>query len=389
MSSERDIAIVLGTRPEIIKLATVIRLLDGNAEVIYTGQHSDDDLSSSFFTSFRIPRPRLQLKGISGEHRGAQIARAIDQLHEHFRRTQPKLVVVQGDTNATSAGAQAANYCDIPVLHIEAGLRSYDASMPEEINRRVVSVLSTMHCAPTAGNAENLVREGISPHLIRVTGNTIVEAMQQSLPREDDSLKLIHEYGLEPDQYVLVTIHRPENTDSRESLTAILEELSRIPLPVVFPMHPRTLIRAHSFGLGTLLNKLRCLSPLGHSPFLAMARHARLLISDSGGLQEECTVIKKPLIVVRNNTERPESFEAGFSIRVDVGPDIHTEAARFIGDPELSRALESSPCPFGDGKASERIVDIAQAMVSGDIPPHYGIDLASPAVYQTSAYVAH
>ncbi|KPI21062.1 UDP-N-acetylglucosamine 2-epimerase [Actinobacteria bacterium OV450] len=370
MSGKRRIAVVLGTRPEIIKLAGVIRLLDANSEIIYTGQHSDDDLSSSFFDSFRLPQPDLRLEGVGGASRGSQIANAISQLNAHFLAKRPRLVVVQGDTNATTAGAQAASYCDIPVLHVEAGLRSYDRSMPEEINRRVVSILADINCAPTLRSADNLANEGISPSRIRITGNTVVEALQESLPPRDVSLKVIRDRGLKDNGYVLATIHRPENTDDEDRLAAILDELSRIPVPVVFPVHPRTAIRIASFGMEEKLEKLLCCAPLDHPTFLALARHARVLISDSGGIQEECTVLKKPLIVVRQNTERPESLEAGFAVRVEAGADISNSVLRFLEDAELLSSLESIPCPFGDGKASQRIAEIALAMASGEDPPY-------------------
>ncbi|MER5418131.1 non-hydrolyzing UDP-N-acetylglucosamine 2-epimerase [Streptomyces virginiae] len=368
MSGKNSISVVLGTRPEIIKLAGVIRLLEANVEVTYTGQHSDDDLSSRFFDSFRLPPPDLLLHGVGGAPRGDQIANAISQLSAHFMATRPRLVVVQGDTNATSAGAQAANYCNIPVLHVEAGLRSYDRSMPEEINRRVVSILADMNCAPTLRSADNLASEGISPSRIRITGNTVVEALQESLPTQETSLQVIRKHGLKNNGFVLATLHRPENTDDEERLSVILDELSQVPLPVVFPLHPRTAIRAASFGMEAKLEKLMCCAPLDHPTFLALARHARVLISDSGGIQEECTVLKKPLIVVRQNTERPEAVEAGFAVRVDAGSDISRTALRLLEDPDLSRVLETTPCPFGDGKASQRIAEIALAMASGEDP---------------------
>ncbi|MFE6848987.1 non-hydrolyzing UDP-N-acetylglucosamine 2-epimerase [Streptomyces sp. NPDC057686] len=370
MITKKNISVVLGTRPEIIKLAGVIRLLGAEGEVVYTGQHSDADLSSSFFESFHLRKPDLRLTGIGGAPRGAQISHAIAQLSEHFMATRPRLVVVQGDTNATSAGAQAANYCDIPVLHVEAGLRSHDRSMPEEINRRVVAVLSAMNCAPTVRSAENLASEGISPARIRITGNTVVEALKESLPSQEDSLKVINDYGLRDNEFVMATIHRPENTDDEIRLSVILDELSKIPLPVLFPIHPRTAIRADSFGLEGKIKRLLYSPPLDHPTFLALASHARLIISDSGGIQEECTVLKKPLIVVRENTERPEACEAGFATLVKAGSDISAQAFRLLEDMELSRSLETLPCPFGDGKASERIADIALSMASGEVPPY-------------------
>ncbi|MEU0663735.1 non-hydrolyzing UDP-N-acetylglucosamine 2-epimerase [Streptomyces lavendulocolor] len=361
---------MLGTRPEIIKLARVIRLLGTEARIVYTGQHIDDDLFTSFFESFSLPRPKVRLAGISGRPRGIQIARAIEQLTDHFTDAKPDIVVVQGDTNATSAGAQAANYCQIPVVHVEAGLRSFDPSMPEEINRRVVAMLADMHCAPTEGSAENLRKEGISSDRIRITGNTVVEALQESLPQRHISLGVLDKYDLTDEGYVLATIHRPENTDSAKNLGTVITELSRLPVPVIFPVHPRTMARVREFGLSDRLNQLKCTPPLDYTTFLSLARHARLIVSDSGGIQEECTVLKKPVLVIRNNTERPEAVDAGFAVRVPVGDRISEQASRIIFDAGLPNWLESRPSPFGDGKASERISDIIQAVMAGRTPPY-------------------
>ncbi|WP_369228694.1 non-hydrolyzing UDP-N-acetylglucosamine 2-epimerase (plasmid) [Streptomyces sp. R39] len=370
MNDTNDIAVVLGTRPEIIKLAGVIRGLGPRASIFYTGQHYDRELFDSFFQAFKLPEPHVHLTGVSAAPRSIQIARATHQLAEHFRRMSPKVVVVQGDTNATSAGAQAANYCGIPVLHVEAGLRSHDRTMPEEINRRVVSVLADVHCAPTSWNAANLVSEGIPLHRIRVTGNTIVEATHESMPGPMETRLLLGRYGLRENDYIIATIHRPENTDSSERLSEIIDALADAPIPVVFPVHPRTASSVYSFGLGGSLSRLHCIPPLDHSAFLALTSNARLLISDSGGIQEECTIIKKPLIVVRKNTERPETIATGFAVRVRHKHEISEEITRILLNPDLVSALAGRPCPFGDGKASERIAEIALAMAEGTAPPY-------------------
>jgi len=371
MNAIGDISVVLGTRPEIIKLASVIRGLGKRATVVYTGQHYDEELSDSFFQAFNLPHPDLRLTGISAAHRSTQISQATYQLAEFFRRTRPRLVIVQGDTNATSSGAQAANYCGVPVLHVEAGLRSNDRTMPEEINRRVVSVLADMHCAPTPWNAANLVSEGIPLHRIRVTGNTIVEATKESMPDPSTSRMLLENLGVQLNDFIVATIHRPENTDDPERLCEILDALASAPLPVVFPVHPRTSGCAQAFGLSDRLARLRCIPPIDHATFLSLASQARLLISDSGGIQEECTIIKRPLIVIRRNTERPESIAAGFAVRVRHKHEISEEIARILASSELAGTLAARPCPYGDGKASRRITEIALAMADGLVPPTF------------------
>lgn len=369
MNEENDVVVVLGTRPEIIKLAGVIRNLGTRVSILYTGQHYDDELSDSFFRTFKLPPPNLLLTGISREHRSVQIARATYQLAEHFRRTSPKLVIVQGDTNSALAGAQAANYCGIPVLHVEAGLRSNDRAMPEEINRRLVSVLADIHCAPTSWNAANLVSEGIPLYAVRVTGNTIVEATCESMPGVEESRKILEAYGLCENKFILATIHRPENTDDPERLAEVIEALSEAPIPVLFPVHPRTAESVRVFGLTDLLSRVRHVPPLDYSTFLSLASNARLLISDSGGIQEECTIIKKPLVVVRRNTERPEALASGFAVRVRHRHEISEEITRILANGELARVLINRPCPFGDGKASERITEIALAVADCGAPP--------------------
>ncbi|MFD8396193.1 non-hydrolyzing UDP-N-acetylglucosamine 2-epimerase [Streptomyces sp. NPDC059680] len=370
MSAKNDIAVVLGTRPEIIKLAGVIRNLGSRGSIHYTGQHYDDELSESFFRTFKLPAPQLLLNGISGEHRSIQISRATYQLAEHFRRVSPRLVIVQGDTNSALAGAQAANYCGIPVLHVEAGLRSNDRNMPEEINRRLVSVLADVHCAPTSWNAANLVSEGIPLYAVRVTGNTIVEATCESLPGVEESREILGKYGLCENEFILATIHRPENTDDPQRLAEIIDALCEAPIPVLFPVHPRTAESVRAFGLADRLSRIRRVPPLDYSTFLSLASHARLLISDSGGIQEECTIIKKPLVVVRRNTERPEALASGFAVRVRHRHEISEEITRILANSELARILVNRPCPFGDGKASERITEIALAVADGGaLPP--------------------
>jgi UDP-N-acetylglucosamine 2-epimerase (non-hydrolysing) len=277
-----------------------------------------------------------------------------------FCAEAPAAVVVQGDTNTASAGAQAASYAGVPVIHVEAGLRSHDRAMPEEINRCVTGVLADLHCAPTPRAVANLRAEGVPASKIELTGNTIVEATLSMLPDKAAAREIAAELGADPGNYVLATIHRPENTDDPARLETILDELSKLGLPVLLPLHPRTRIAAGRHGLTAALDRLRPIPPVDHRTFLGLARLARLIVSDSGGVQEECTVLKRPLIVVRNSTERPESIEAGFAHLVRPGPAIADTGRQLIGDPGLSERLARLPCPFGDGKATERIAACIQ-----------------------------
>ena len=351
------IAVVIGTRPEIVKLAHIVRILGRQARLIHSGQHTDTELSGVFLASAGLPVPHM-LSGICGEPRYAQVGRITEQLGELFARRRPAAVVVQGDTNTAMAAAQAGNYCGVPVVHVEAGLRSYDRDMPEEINRCVIGVLASVHCAPTPRAAASLAAEGVPAARIALTGNTIVEATLAMLPGEGQAREIAAASGAEPGRYVLATIHRPENTDDPRRLGTILDELGKLGLPVLFPLHPRTRLAVARHGLGTALDRLRVLPPADHRTFLGLARHARLLVSDSGGVQEECTVLKRPLIVVRNSTERPESVEAGFAHLVQPGPVIGELGRQLIGDESLAARLAALPCPYGDGTASEQIAGL-------------------------------
>jgi UDP-N-acetylglucosamine 2-epimerase (non-hydrolysing) len=353
------LAVVVGTRPEIVKLAAIIRLLGSQALLLHTGQHADAELAGLFFAGARLPAPQT-LDGICGAPRHRQVGRMVEQLGDRFCASRPAAVIVQGDTNSAAAGAQAANYAGVPVVHVEAGLRSFDRAMPEEINRCLVGVLADLHCAPTPAAAAHLRAEGVPAPRIRLTGNTIVEATCQMLPDEREAGLIAAAHGVEPGQYVLATIHRPENTDDPERLEAVLAELAKLGLPVVMPIHPRTDRAAQRHGLSAALDRLRCCPPVDHRTFLGLARLARLIVTDSGGIQEECTVLKKPLIVVRNSTERPEAIEAGFAHLVQPGPRIGELGRQLIGDPDLAQRLAAVPCPFGDGTASVQIAALAR-----------------------------
>ena len=356
------VALVVGTRPEIIKLAVLSKQLGERGYLVHSGQHYDENLSEAFFDTFGLTPPQLRLDGVGGASRAEQFSRVLGQLGRHFRDRRPDTVVVQGDTNTAAAAAQAAHFAGIRVVHVEAGLRSNDRAMPEEINRMLVGVVADVHCAPTELAADNLRRAGVDPRGVHVTGNTVVEATLDCLPGPDEAAQVLAGYGVEPDRYVLATVHRPENTDHAGRLDAILTELAKLALPVVFPAHPRTQAAARRLGLSAALERLAPVAPVGYRAFLALAGHARLLISDSGGIQEECTVLKKPLIVVRASTERPEAVESGFAHLVQPGPAITATARRLLEDDGLAARLAATPSPYGDGLASRRIAQLITAL---------------------------
>lgn len=353
---------VCGTRPELIKLAPLIRRFGEEASVVYTGQHYDRSMYSRIRQDIAEPGTFVEL-GLGGGRRGAQLGNAVAALDAHFAAEPPDVVIVQGDTTSALAGALAANANDVPLVHVEAGLRSYDRAMPEEHNRVAIDHLADLCCAPTSINFTNLISEGVAADRITVTGNTVVEALEEALPSHDESQKLITALSLHADSYVLATVHRPENVDCRENLETILGELARLPLPVVLPLHPRTAKQVAAFGLDHLLTRLRVIEPQSYKDFLSLARHAAVLVSDSGGVQEEVSVLKRPVVVVRRSTERPE-IEGTFGTLVPPGPRVRTEVLRWLDDVSGQRArLAGIPSPYGTGSPSGLIEAAVRKMI--------------------------
>ena len=346
----KSIAIVLGTRPEIVKLAPIIRMLGDAARVVHTGQHYDPNLSDVFFEEMGLSAPDLFLE-VGGTSRGRQIGEGVKALDSYFADDPPKAVMVQGDTNAVVAGALAANARAIFLCHIEGGLRSHDRAMPEEHNRVVTDHLSDLSCAPTQLSVDNLLNEGIPEQRIALTGNTIVEAVLGLMPSPDERAKILDKYEVTPGKYALSTLHRPENVDDRERFSMILRELGDLPVPVLLPLHPRSVATATAFGLEGLLARIRVEKPIGYREFLALEAESAVMISDSGGIAEEASIVKRPVVVVRNSTERPEVMGT-FAKLVSAGPEIGTEVRRMLG--EGWSHLEQIPSPYGDGTASHK-----------------------------------
>ena len=351
----RSVAVVLGTRPEIIKLAHVIRLLGSAAVVLHTGQHYDRGLSGTFLDVFGLEEPHAYL-GVGGQTRGQQIGMAVRALDDHLTELRPEAVVVQGDTNTALAGGLAANALDTLLVHVESGLRSYDRRMPEEHNRVLVDHVGDLLCAPTDVSRKNLLEEGIPESRIRVTGNTIVEAVMELMPDEHRRSRLLEEYGVARSAFVLSTFHRPENVDDPERFRVVLRQLASLDFPVVLPLHPRSLARATEHGMSDLLSAITVIDPIGYEDFLALGAESAFLVSDSGGVQEEVSIYKRSVIVVRRSTERPEVLGT-FAELVEPGPQITEIAGKWAADVAgLHQRLATIPSPYGDGTASAQIV---------------------------------
>lgn len=358
-----NICFIVGTRPEIIKLAPVMQACQRarvGTFLIHTGQHYDYEMDRVFFKEFGIARRGANLKVGSGTH--AEVtARALVGIERVLLKRKPDIVLVEGDTNTVLAGALAAVKIHAPLGHVEAGLRSRDRSMPEEHNRVVADHLSDLLFAPTRDAKAQLAREGIISG-VHVTGNTIVDAVRQNAARARLDSNILQQLGLAPGCYFLATAHRQENVDSEARLDGIvhgLHDLTRqYGLPVVFPVHPRTRRRIEHAGLVRPHRELRFIDPLGYFDFLALESQARLILTDSGGVQEESCILKVPCVTLRDNTERPETLRVGANVLAGCDAKaIVRLAAKMLGKKRQWRN------PFGDGKSAERIVRACRRFV--------------------------
>ena len=348
--------IVLGTRPEIIKMSPIIHsCLSENIDFItlHSGQHYSYNMDQVFFKQLKLPRPKYNLDVGSSTH-GEQTGRILTGVEKILQREQPDLVLVEGDTNTTLAGALAAAKIGIKVGHVEAGLRSHDRCMPEEVNRVLVDHCSHLLFAPTEKSRQNLLNEGIKEDSIYVTGNTVVDAVYQSLSIADHE-DVLKEYRVEKNKFISVTVHRQENVDNEHRLKNILRGLERVNekfnLPIIFPIHPRTEKRIEQLGIK--LKGIRLTPPLNYLKFLKLEQSAKLVLTDSGGVQEETCILGVPCVTLRDNTERPETLEVGSNVLAGTDP------ARIMNSVEqmLTRPTNWIQ-PFGDGRAAEKILKI-------------------------------
>jgi UDP-N-acetylglucosamine 2-epimerase (non-hydrolysing) len=350
---------VVGARPNFMKAAPVHAAFSraGVAhEIIHTGQHYDAAMSHVFFDELNMPRPTIDLGVGSGSH-AEQTAAVMVGLEKFFVERRPRAVLVVGDVNSTLAASLVAAKLGIFVGHIEAGLRSNDWTMPEEVNRVVTDSVADLLLTPSPDADRNLLAEGCAPETIARVGNVMIDTLMEHLPRAR-ALDLPGKLGLPAGGYAVVTLHRPSNVDDPSVLRGILAALTRIAerLPVVFPVHPRTRKNIEALGLALADNPgIRLTEPQGYLEFLSLTSRARLVMTDSGGLQEESTVLGIPCLTLRKNTERPITIEEGTNVLVGTDPEtIVSEAERALGDGELNgRRIPA----LWDGQAAGRIVD--------------------------------
>lgn len=351
---------VVGARPNFMKIAPIMRVMSRQAGefeqiLIHTGQHYDPQMSKIFFEDLELPKPDINLEVGSGTH-AWQTAQIMQRFEPVFLEIQPDILVVVGDVNSTLACSLVAVKCQGKVAHIEAGLRSFDRRMPEEINRVLTDRLSDLLFTSSAEANINLTNEGIPKEKIFFVGNVMIDTLQRLLPRAEACFpQLRKRFAL--DHYILVTLHRPSNVDDRETLLEImsaLEEMS-LDISVVFPVHPRTLQHLHEAGWRSQSKGLLLLEPLGYLDFIALEAHANLILTDSGGVQEESTYLGIPCLTVRPNTERPVTILMGTNELVESNRDKLVESMRRrLAGKQKSFQLP----PLWDGSAAERIVDV-------------------------------
>ena len=355
------VIVVVGARPNFIKVGPLMPVLAAagiDAGIVHTGQHYGATMSDVFFTDLAIPVPRWSLGVGSGTH-AVQTGTAMIRLEELFAAERPDAVVVVGDVNSTLAGALAAAKIGVPVVHLEAGLRSWDMSMPEEVNRLVTDQLSSMLLTPTRDALDNLAREGINGVRCHFVGNIMAESVLRNLERAR-AREARAAYGLDRGAYVLTTVHRPENTDSPANLLGIVSALAASPLPVLFPVHPRTATLLEEAGMRDR-GSLRTVDPVGYLDMLSLQCDAAAIVTDSGGIQEEACMIGTPCVTVRRNTERQITIEVGSNRLVAADQDAVSSG--------LAEALEPErgwPVPEGwDCGVSSRVI---AALETGVIP---------------------
>lgn len=349
---------VVGTRPNLVKMAPVIReILRRKIPhlLVHTGQHYDRELSEIFVKELKMPKPDYFLDVGSGSH-GYQIGEMLKKNEEVLLRETPDFVLIPGDTNTSLAGALASSkITGVRTCHIEAGLRSFDRRMPEEINRILIDHCSDFLFCPTETAVANLHTEGISEDMIHKVGDTMVDACFEHLNLSKQS-EICQKYKFDSD-YFLVTLHRAENTDDRDRLEGIINALLAVDQPIIFPIHPRTKKRLTEYGMWEMVEKsdgIRLMEPVGYLEFLFLLSNAKLMITDSGGVQKEAFLLKVPCVTLRDNTEWVETVYANANVLV--GADKITILNGIEKMIEMKVAYKNTP--FGDGKAAKRVVDI-------------------------------
>ncbi|MCP3682065.1 MAG: UDP-N-acetylglucosamine 2-epimerase (non-hydrolyzing) [bacterium] len=371
-SRNKIVDLVAGARPNFIKLAPIVRAIDERHlfeyRIVHTGQHYDENMNDIFFTQLGIPKPDVHLEVGSGTH-GLQTARILERYERHLIKNRTSVTVVFGDVNSTIACAMAAVKLRVPVVHVEAGLRSLDRTMPEEINRILTDAIADLLLVNEQSGLEFLAKEGIPQEKVKLVGNVMIDTLVAELPIFQQ-LKMYTKYGLKKKEYALLTLHRPSNVDDPKILRSLMElfvEISR-EIDIVFPMHPRTCQMIETNGLRQIFKgtrKIHVCEPLSYRENLSLMAGARAVFTDSGGMQEETAILRVPCITLRFNTERPVTCKLGTSRLV--GNDIE-QIRRAFDDLMADDWPKGQDIPFWDGHAAQRIVHHITELLGSSIP---------------------
>ncbi len=352
------LAFVLGTRPEIIKMAPLVRECQQQNQpfiLIHTGQHYSDSLDSVFFEQLELPTPDYHL-GVGSAPHGEQTGKMLIEIERVLHQEEPHVLFVQGDTNSVLAGALAASKRDCELAHVEAGLRSFDRNMPEETNRVVADHVSDYLFVPTSQSKEYLLEEGIPRERIVVTGNTVVDALYRNKEIARKKSSILSEYDVQPEEYFLMTAHRAENVDNKQRFENLLSGVAKTAkayaLPVIYPAHPRASKKIKEFGLD-IPDQIQIVDPVDYLDFIQLQSQAKLILTDSGGVQEEACVLGTPCVTLRNNTERPETVDVGANRLSGIEPNAIFKEARM-----MMTATTKWQNPFGDGTAAQKMLDV-------------------------------
>jgi len=356
---------VVGARPNFMKIAPIHRIMKTIEKIepilIHTGQHYDDSMSKIFFEDLELPQPNIYLGIGSGSH-AHQTGKIMIELEKIMLHLKPDLVLVVGDVNSTMAAALVASKLHIPVAHVEAGLRSFDSFMPEEINRKVTDAIADFLFVTEESGRKNLLREGMSPEKIYFVGNVMIDSLLSHLKKTKNS-SILSQLQLDHQPYALLTLHRPSNVDDKKSFNNIINALEQIEkhIPIVFPIHPRSRKMLEQFLFVFRIEKMKnfkLIDPLGYMDFLSLMKHAKFVLSDSGGIQEETTVLGIPCLTLRNNTERPVTVDLGTNVVVGTDTElIVNESFKIL----TGHAKKGKIPPLWDGNAAQRIVDILES----------------------------
>ncbi len=355
---------ILGTRPEIIKLSPLLAQLEQEFQhkIIHTGQHYDHDMDQIFFEELKLPKPNYSLN-IGSQTQGKQTASMLEKIEQILMTEKPNCILVQGDTNSTLSGALAASKLNIPIIHLEAGCRSFNKHMPEEINRILVDHMSTYLLAPDQKSVDHLLKENIKKENIFCVGSTSFDAILRN-KEFINSTQILKEFQLQKEKYLLITLHRAENTNNLTTLKNIIDAINQVAekIVIVFPLHPRTkkIIEENNISLN---QNIKLIPPQSYLSFLALMQNSKFIISDSGGIQEESVALNKPCLITREETEWTRLTDAGKNILVGTQTEKIINTINQLLDETNLQKIKEIPCPIEAG-ASQKVIEIIKKIPS-------------------------